>query len=256
EKTGVIDVRMNPRDPDTLLVATYERQRDGYDGNDPAKKWGPGSGLYRTTDGGKSFHRVTEGLPNCTLGRIGLDFYRKEANAGYAIVESEKIGMGPPRPVVAYMGLFGEDSEDGGARVARVFPGGPADKAGLKEDDVIVRLEGKAITSYSELQEEGRGRKAGDKVKLEVMRAGQRLDAEMTYGTQPTGGGFAGRGGRGGQPGGEPGKPGGGDEPGKPGQPGGFGGRQGFDPKRPYSAALGGQEENVQSMQGPEGPQT
>src|SRR4029453_11770539 len=50
ERTGVTDVRMPPTDPDTLLVATYERQRDGYDTNDPAKKWGPGSGLHKTTD--------------------------------------------------------------------------------------------------------------------------------------------------------------------------------------------------------------
>src|SRR5262249_32417743 len=63
--TGVIDIQMHPTDPETLLVATWERQRDGfdsylgekipegYDGYDPIKKWGRGSGLYKTTDGGK-----------------------------------------------------------------------------------------------------------------------------------------------------------------------------------------------------------
>src|SRR5262249_23837015 len=37
DKTGVIDVQINPKKPDILLAATYERQRDGYDSNDPAK---------------------------------------------------------------------------------------------------------------------------------------------------------------------------------------------------------------------------
>ena len=42
DKTGVIDVQMNPKNPETLMVATYERQRDGFDGNDPGKKYGEG----------------------------------------------------------------------------------------------------------------------------------------------------------------------------------------------------------------------
>src|SRR5438034_437199 len=79
EKTGVIDMRMNPAEPEMLLVAMWERQRDefdshvgqpppaeGYDGYDPVKKWGPGSGIYRTTDGGRTFHKVTKGLPTNT----------------------------------------------------------------------------------------------------------------------------------------------------------------------------------------------
>ena len=40
DKTGVIDLRMHPADPETLLAAAYERQRDGYDANDPVKKIG------------------------------------------------------------------------------------------------------------------------------------------------------------------------------------------------------------------------
>ena len=61
DKTGVIDIQMHPTDPDTLLVATYERQRDGFDTNSPAKKFGPGTGLYKTTDGGKTFKKITAG---------------------------------------------------------------------------------------------------------------------------------------------------------------------------------------------------
>ncbi len=55
ENTGVIDVQMHPTNPDTLLVATYTRRRDGFDGNDPAIKFGPNAGIFRTTDGGKTW---------------------------------------------------------------------------------------------------------------------------------------------------------------------------------------------------------
>src|SRR5690606_20160913 len=53
--TGVIDIDMHPSEPDTLMVATYERKRDGFDTNDPEKRWGPGGGIWKTTDGGGSW---------------------------------------------------------------------------------------------------------------------------------------------------------------------------------------------------------
>src|SRR5204863_3729628 len=67
ERTGVIDIAMSPADPETFLVATWERQRDGFDSHpgtampseegyniwDPIRKWARGSGLYKTGDGVK-----------------------------------------------------------------------------------------------------------------------------------------------------------------------------------------------------------
>ncbi len=91
DRTGIIDVKMNPADPETLLVAAWERKRDefdshrgdppvqdGYDAYDPDVKWGKGAGIYKTTDGGKTFHKITKGLPTVPLGRIGFDYYRKD----------------------------------------------------------------------------------------------------------------------------------------------------------------------------------
>ena len=78
------------------IVATYERARDGFDTNDPAKRWGPGGGLWKTTDGGINWtadqERPAE-LPE--IGRIGVDYYRKDPNVLMAIVESEKIAKQP-----------------------------------------------------------------------------------------------------------------------------------------------------------------
>ena len=98
DKTGVIDIRMKPDDPNTMIVATYERERDIYDSNDPAKKWGPGSGLHRTTDGGETWTKLTDGLPTVTMGRIGIDWYASDPNIVYAIVETEKITRLAQRP--------------------------------------------------------------------------------------------------------------------------------------------------------------
>src|SRR5947208_5538022 len=117
DRTGVIDLCMHPSDPETMLVTTYERQRDLYDTNDPSKKWGPGSGLYKTTDGGKSFQKLTKGLPTCNLGRIGIDYYRKNPKTVFVIIDSDKIGMGTPPKTTpgqgAYLGVFGTDADEG-----------------------------------------------------------------------------------------------------------------------------------------------
>jgi photosystem II stability/assembly factor-like uncharacterized protein len=220
DKTGVIDVRMSPADPETLLVATYERQRDGYDVGEPATRYGPGSGVWKTIDGGKHFRRITRGLPTCKLGRIGLDWYRKDPDVVFAVVESEKSGMGPPGvAATGYLGIQGDTaSERRGAALEEVTPDGPADKAGLKSGDVIVRLGDQAVNSYQDLLAAIRGHKPDDKVKVRLLREKEEKEVEVTFGRRPAGA-------RGGQ----------------------------ADPNRPFAAAFAGQQENVQDQQGPDG---
>jgi photosystem II stability/assembly factor-like uncharacterized protein len=81
--TGFVDVAMDPNNPDTLYAAAYQRRRRGWGFNGG----GPGSGLYKTTDGGENWVKLVNGLPTGDMGRIGLDIYRGNPSIVYAIVE-------------------------------------------------------------------------------------------------------------------------------------------------------------------------
>ena len=88
--TGVTDLVLDPTDPDVMYAATYQRQR---------RAWsfiggGPGSGIWKSTDGGDSWTELTRGLPESDMGRIGLDIARSAPHTLYAIVESnEEAGL-------------------------------------------------------------------------------------------------------------------------------------------------------------------
>ena len=93
EHTGTIDLVMDPNDPMTLFAAMYQRQRRawGFNGG------GPGSGIYRTVDGGASWIELTDGLPQGDKGRIGLDVYRGDGNLVCALVEADARTPGQGR---------------------------------------------------------------------------------------------------------------------------------------------------------------
>ena len=83
-RTGCVDVVMDPKDPETLYAATYDKLR---------KPWtyqigGPGTGIHKTTDGGKTWTKLTGGLPTGVLGRIGLTIYPKNGKILYAVIEN------------------------------------------------------------------------------------------------------------------------------------------------------------------------
>ncbi|MGD8537953.1 MAG: hypothetical protein PVI66_04460 [Candidatus Aminicenantes bacterium] len=81
--TGFVDVAMDPENPDTLYAAAYQRRRRGWGFNGG----GPGSALYKTTDGGENWAKLANGIPSGDLGRIGIDVYRKNPSIVYAIIE-------------------------------------------------------------------------------------------------------------------------------------------------------------------------
>lgn len=182
DKTGIIDIVMHPKDPETLLVAAWERQRDEYCTNDPAKRWGPGSGLYKTTDGGATFRRITEGLPTCDLGRIGLDYWLADPNVVFATVDSVRIGS--TNENAAYMGMTGEDAEVG-ARLSRIVEGGPAAAAGLKTGDIILAIDGKPVLSYQGLLNTLREHSAGETIAVTASRQREPLEVQVELARRP-----------------------------------------------------------------------
>jgi photosystem II stability/assembly factor-like uncharacterized protein len=90
EHTGAIDLAMDPMDPSTLFAAMYQRRRTGFGFNGG----GPGSGLYRTMDGGENWTELTDGLPEGDKGRIGIDVFRQNGNVVYALVEADPRSPG------------------------------------------------------------------------------------------------------------------------------------------------------------------
>ena len=83
DMTGVVDLAMDKNNPNILYAATYQRMRKawGFNGG------GPGSGIYKTTDGGKTWNELTGGLPPGDKGRIGLAASKTRSNIIYATIE-------------------------------------------------------------------------------------------------------------------------------------------------------------------------
>jgi photosystem II stability/assembly factor-like uncharacterized protein len=90
ENTGFIDVAMDPERPDTLYAAAYRVRRDEFSGGNPVVQTGPGAGLFRTVDGGKTWVKMMKGLPQRPLGRCGLDVCRKDPRVVYAVVQTDR----------------------------------------------------------------------------------------------------------------------------------------------------------------------
>ncbi|MGH7227134.1 MAG: PDZ domain-containing protein, partial [Gemmataceae bacterium] len=141
----------------------------------------------------KTYHKLTKGLPTCPLGRIGIDYSRKNPKVVYAIIDCAKIGMGTP-PV--YLGAAGADA-DGVAKLTQIVPDSPAAKAGLKVGDIIKAIDKKPIGKYDDVGKQIRAHKVGDKITLTIERDKKAIDIEVTLGRRPQ---QPGGGGRRGQP--------------------------------------------------------
>jgi len=92
ENTGAIDLALDPRDSRTLLAALWQTRRPPWNVYPPSN--GPGSGLYRSTDGGDTWTPVTgTGLPAEKLGRIRLAFAPSRPGRVYALVDAKPGGL-------------------------------------------------------------------------------------------------------------------------------------------------------------------
>lgn len=86
ENTGVTDVVMDPRNPEVLYCASYQRRRHVW----TLINGGPEAAIYKTTDGGKSWEKLQNGLPSGDLGRIGLGISPANPDYIYAIIEGNE----------------------------------------------------------------------------------------------------------------------------------------------------------------------
>ena len=89
EDTGCCDLAMDPQDPHILYAGMWQFRRQPYF----FTSGGPGSGLYKSTDGGKSWRKITCGLPAGDLGRIAVAVAPSRPSVVYATVEAEKTGL-------------------------------------------------------------------------------------------------------------------------------------------------------------------
>ena len=85
ENTGAVDLVIDPSNPETLYAAMYQRQRRtwGFNGG------GPGSGIYKTTDGGENWRELANGLPDGDKGRIGIAISESNPEVLNALVQHD-----------------------------------------------------------------------------------------------------------------------------------------------------------------------
>jgi photosystem II stability/assembly factor-like uncharacterized protein len=90
DKTGGIDVVFDPSNSHILFAALWEAHRTPYS----LESGGPGSGLYKSTDGGTTWKRLEgNGLPAGILGRIGVSVSGGDAERVYALIEAKEGGL-------------------------------------------------------------------------------------------------------------------------------------------------------------------
>jgi photosystem II stability/assembly factor-like uncharacterized protein len=82
ENTGVTDVVLDPRNPDVLYAASYQRRRNV----GVLVGGGPESAIFKSTDGGKKWQMLTKGLPEADTGRIALGISPQQPDVVYALV--------------------------------------------------------------------------------------------------------------------------------------------------------------------------
>ncbi|MDA1081925.1 MAG: glycosyl hydrolase [Gemmatimonadetes bacterium] len=90
ENTGVTDIEFAPGDPNTIYAAAYQRRRHvaGF------LAGGPRSGIHKSTDGGKTWRRITTGLPGGDMGKIGIAVTAADPTIVYATIEASNEERG------------------------------------------------------------------------------------------------------------------------------------------------------------------
>ena len=114
-------------------------------------------------------------------GNVGVGF-AVSSNTVRAVVPKLAGGQSIARP---YIGIQSTDAPGGGAQVVTVNPNTPGAKAGLRAGDTITAVDGKPVRQSGDVSALITGKKPGDKVELELQRAGRTEKVTVTLGTRP-----------------------------------------------------------------------
>jgi photosystem II stability/assembly factor-like uncharacterized protein len=170
---GAIDVAMDPSNPNVLYAATYDKVRRPW----TFGEGGPGSGIFKSTDGGTSWKPLTNGLPTGMIGRIGLAIARNAPRTVYAVVEnanSRTVPADERRTRLAQGfgdGSIGDElyrTDDAGATWRKVAPPAPPTTSSGGGDDrgvapplggpsVVQEPQGRGATGAAQGRQGGRG---------------------------------------------------------------------------------------------------
>jgi photosystem II stability/assembly factor-like uncharacterized protein len=104
---GAVDLALDPQHPRTIYASLWATRRPPWSVYAPTNL--PGGGLYKSSDGGDSWHQLTGGLPNDGfVGKIGIAVSPSNSNRLYAVVDD--IGTAVARPLRAMSGMAEEES--------------------------------------------------------------------------------------------------------------------------------------------------
>ena len=90
EWTGATDLMIDPRNPDVIYAATWDRHRTVA----ALMSGGPGTGIHRSDDGGETWTQLKKGLPGSRMGKIGLAISPQNPDVVYAAIELDRISGG------------------------------------------------------------------------------------------------------------------------------------------------------------------
>ncbi len=88
--TGVTDIEFDPSNPDVIYAAAYQRRRTTWS----LMAGGPNSGIYKSSNHGEDWRKITKGLPSGDMGKIGLGVTKADASRVYATIEANSKEKG------------------------------------------------------------------------------------------------------------------------------------------------------------------